>query len=95
MDRERKIIWAPRALGDLANIFEFIQQDKPLAAKEFVNQFIHAVEKLARHPNLGRFIPEIGKIRYRELIHGEYRIFHEIREKDILIFRILHSKRLF
>ena len=60
-----------------------------------MKQVLSSVEKLVSFPHLGRFIPEIGKSRYREIIMGEYRIFHEVREKGILIFRIFHSKQLF
>lgn len=95
MDRSRKIIWAPKAYEDLKESFEYISQDNPAAAKIWVNQIFSNIEKLARFPQLGRLIPEIGKSRYCEIMIGEYRIFHEVREKEILIFRIFHSKRLF
>ena len=95
MERERKIIWAPRASEDLKEGFDFIAVDNTSAAQAWVSKVFAGVEKLAVFSNLGRMIPEIGQSRYRELTIGDYRIFHEVREKEILVFRIFHSKRQF
>lgn len=91
----KKIIWAPRALEDLKDARDFIALDNPKKAEMFVADIIDRIEKLARFEKLGRMIPEIGESRYREFIVSEYRVFHEIRDHDVLIFRVLHSKRLF
>ena len=95
MESQRKIIWAFAASQDLKENFDYIAVDHPAAAQVWVKQIILQIEKLISFPHLGRTIPEIGKSRYREIILGDYRIFHEVREKEILIFRIFHSKRLF
>ena len=91
----RKVVWSPSAVEDLEAIFETIQGDSPSRAREWVKSVVRSAGRLAHFPRLGRLIPEIGRSRYREIILGEHRLFHEVREKEILIFRILHSKRLF
>ena len=91
----RKISWAPAALADLKEAFDYIELDHPERARAWVKQILAHIEKLARFPKLGRMIPEIGQARYRELVSGEYRIFHEITDKELRIFRLLHSRRLF
>ena len=91
----KKITWAPRALEDLKDAHDFIALDNPGKAEGFLSELVDRVEKLARFEKLGRVIPEIGESRYREFIVGEYRIFHEVRDRDLLVFRALHSKRLF
>ena len=90
----KKILWAPRALEDLKDAHDFIALDNPGRAEAFVLDMVDRVEKLARFEKLGRVIPEIGESRYRELIVGPYRVFHEKRDQDVLVFRVLHSKRL-
>ena len=95
MAKERRITWSPSALQDLKDAFEFISADRPKAAHEFLGRIVNQIGKLARFPQLGRTIPEVGKSRYRELIVGEYRIFHEVSEKEVLIFRIIHSRQSF
>ncbi len=91
----KKIIWAPRALEDLKDVHDFIALDNPKKAETFVSDIVDRIEKLARFEKLGHVIPEIGESRYREFIVGEYRVFHEIRDHDVLVFRVFHSKRLF
>ena len=95
MERQRKIIWALAATQDLKDNFDYIAEDHPRAAQDWIKQIFSNIEKLTSFPHLGRVIPEIEKSRYREILIGEYRIFHEVREKEILVFRIFHSKRLF
>lgn len=91
----RKVVWAPSALSDLRDVYDYIQMDSPSRARVAVNDILNHVEKLSRFIKLGRVIPEIGESRYREIIIGNYRIFHEVRAREIFIFRILHAKRLF
>ena len=91
---QRKIVWASSAYQDFREGFEYIAQDNRIAAQAWIKQILASIERLASFPHLGRVIPEIGKSRYREIIVGEYRIFHEVREKEILIYRVFHSKRL-
>ena len=95
MVRPRHITWTPVALRDLREIFDYIAVDSRAEAKAFIERIIRSTEKLARFPKRGRTIPEIGHSRYRELIVGPYRIFHEIRKKEVFIFRVFHSRRLF
>lgn len=95
MVAERKIIWAPKALEDLKSGFDYIAVDSPRRAHNWLDHILKKIEQLRRFPKRGRLIPEIGKSRYRELVVDEYRIFHEIREKEVLIFRIFHTRRLF
>ena len=45
---------------------------------------------------MGRVIPEIGRVRYRELIEGNYRLMYELLDEDIiLIQRVIHQARDF
>ena len=91
----RRIVWAPSAYEDLRNAFEFIRLDNAKAAEDWVKEILVKARKLAAFPKLGRVIPEIGLSRYRELIIGDYRIFHEVMTHRLLIFRVLHSKRMY
>ena len=91
----RRIIWAPATIADLEEAYEFIRADSLSRADTWRDKVFQSVEKLAVFPKMGRVTPEIGQSRYRELIFGEYRLFHEVREKEIYVFRLLHSKRRF
>lgn len=91
----KKVIWAPNALVDLKEAYDYICLDNLARAKRMAEDIIDRVEKLSRFTKLGRVIVEIGESRYRELIIGNYRIIHEIRNNIILIFRAFHAKRMF
>ena len=92
----RKITWSPAALDDLQKSFRFISTASPRRAHEWLEHLFGQVERLARFPGIGRQIPELGrKLRYRQVIVGDYRIFHEVRDKEVFIFRVLHSRQMF
>jgi len=92
----RKIIWSPAALDDLQKSFRFISTTSPRRAHEWLEHLFGQVERLARFPGIGHQIPELGrKLRYRQVIVGDYRIFHEVRDKEVFIFRVLHSRQMF
>ncbi len=85
------IQWTSLALEDLLSIREYIQKDKPLAAKETAARIKKTVERLSRFPKSGRILKTIPQI--REVIFGNYRIFYRIRKNHVEIFRIYHGKR--
>jgi toxin ParE1/3/4 len=49
-----EIIWRASALNDLEAVREFIAQDNPLAAARVLTAIRDAVDRLGRHPSLGR-----------------------------------------
>lgn len=83
-----KIVWSPLALARVENIAQYIAEDKPSAAIEWVDGIFDAVERLADFPDSGRVVPEVGGRRIRELILGAYRIIYSVRDQvDILTVR--------
>lgn len=92
----RKITWSPAALDDLQRSFRFISTVSPCRAHEWLERLFGKVERLAKFPGIGRQILELDrKARYRQIIVDDYRIFHEVRNKEVFIFRILHSRQIF
>jgi addiction module RelE/StbE family toxin len=89
-----KIIWSPLAVDRAAEIAEYIAQDNPTAAEDWVNAvFIH-VEQLKKFPESGRIVPEINNYFFRELVYGNYRIIYRIEEKRVSILTIRHGKQI-
>ncbi len=89
-----KIIWSPLAIDRVAEIANYIAQDKPTAAEKWVDEVFSKVEVLISSPKLGRVVPEINKDQYREVIYGNYRIVYRIEEKHISILTVRHGKQL-
>lgn len=89
-----KIIWSPLAQHKLNDIADFIAQDKPGAALNWVESVLDQVENLASFPNSGRDVPELKNEQYKELIIGNYRVVYKILEKEIHILTIRNFKQL-
>ena len=89
-----KIIWSPLAIARDSEIAEYIAQDKPSAAEDWVNTVFSKIEQLESSPKIGRVIPEIKNDQFRELIYGNYRIIYRIEKKQISILTIRHGKQI-
>lgn len=91
----RKVIWSPRALDDLQQGFYFISDESPRRAHGWLEQVFRQIERLSHFPEIGHPIPELGKrSKYRQIVVGNYRVFHEVRKKKVFIFRILHNRQI-
>src|SRR4051812_18634404 len=92
-----RLRWTSQALDDIDELANFIAQDSPKHADEFVKDIIRSTEQLKYFPLSGRIIPDQPDQNLRELIHKKYRIMYEYFEKDELIeiHVIWHSARLF
>jgi addiction module RelE/StbE family toxin len=89
-----KIIWSPLAVDRASEIAEYIAQDNPTAAENWVNAVFTKVEQLTTFPETGRIVPEINNYFFRELIYGNYRIIYRIEEKRVSILSIRHGKQI-
>ncbi|MDX9841844.1 MAG: type II toxin-antitoxin system RelE/ParE family toxin [Desulfobulbus sp.] len=87
------IVWSPLALDKVAEIAGYIARDKPLAAEKWVKAVFAKVEQLEISPELGRVVPEIGALQFRELIYSQYRIVYRIEEKRISILTVRHGRQ--
>lgn len=83
-----RIVWSPLALERVEDIAQYIAEDKPSAAAEWVEGIFDTVERLSDFPESGRIVPEVGGRRIREVIFGAYRIIYSVRDQiDILTVR--------
>jgi len=89
-----KIIWSPLAVDRASEIAEYIAQDNPTAAENWVNAVFTNVEQLNKFPESGRFVPGINNNFFRELMYGNYRIIYRIEENRISILTIRHGKQI-
>jgi len=88
------IIWSPLAVDRASEIADYIAQDKPSAAKKWIDTIFSKVEKLKSSPEIGRIVPEINDSQFRELIYGNYRIIYRIETKQISILTIRHGRQI-
>jgi toxin ParE1/3/4 len=89
-----KIVWSPLAVDRASEIAEYIAQDKPSSAENWINRVFSKVEELKSFPEIGRIVPEIRNKQFRELIYSNYRIIYRIEKKQISILTIRHGKQI-
>jgi plasmid stabilization system protein ParE len=94
-----KLAFSREARSDLVRLRAFIAKHNPSAAEHIAKRLIQGIERLLRHPRLGRRVtvapdqlaPEeirdwpIGPI-------GDYVVRYLITEDKIVVLRIWHSK---
>jgi toxin ParE1/3/4 len=87
-----KLIVSPQAVEALREIEEYIGNDNPKAAVEFVDRLVERFSELARFPGIGKRRDEIRK-GYRSIVEGEYLIFYRTVNDVVEIMHVVHGKR--
>ncbi|MGD0662558.1 MAG: type II toxin-antitoxin system RelE/ParE family toxin [Syntrophorhabdales bacterium] len=86
------IILLPRAVADLAEIWDYISDDNEARADAFIDLLDRKIQMLAARPQMGRAREELAE-GLRSFPVGRYVIFYRSTPKNIEIVRILHSAR--
>ncbi len=92
-----KVIIAPSAQADLANLVRYVARHNPEAAARLGYELIARAEKLAAFPESGRVVPEFRQPNLREALCRSYRVIYRLRssEQRIDIIRFWHAARGF
>jgi toxin ParE1/3/4 len=88
-----KVEFSPTALFDLEDIADYIAQDNPMAAEQWVDKLVPGAEKVASHPRSGRAVPEVGDPKIREVLVGQYRVIYRLEEKRLLVLTVIEGHR--
>jgi toxin ParE1/3/4 len=86
------IIKRPRALSDLAEIWDYIADDSEARADAFVATIDAKFQTLAKQPGIGRLRDELAA-GLRSLPVGRYIIFYLPLTEGVDIIRVLHGAR--
>ena len=86
------IIKRPRALSDLAEIWDYIADDSEARADAFVATIDAKFQTLAKQPGIGRLRDELAA-GLRSLPVGRYIIFYLPLAEGADIIRVLHGAR--
>jgi len=89
-----RIIWSPLAMERVVEYGEYIAQDNPKAAAEWVEGVIEEVERLKDYPEQGRMVPEVKRSDVREIFFKGHRIVYRVESKHIFILTVRHTRRL-
>ena len=92
-----KVIIAPSARSDLADIVRYVARHNSDAAARLGYELIKRAEGVAAFPEIGRVVPEFQQPDLREVICRSYRIIYRQRRdgERIEIVRFWHGARGF
>ncbi|MBI3574825.1 MAG: type II toxin-antitoxin system RelE/ParE family toxin [Gammaproteobacteria bacterium] len=83
------------ALDDLTEIRHFYTAEgAPEVGARFVAEIFEHVERLQKHPDIGRVVPEFGNPMLRELIHVPFRVVYWREKRRVSVIRVWRSERL-
>jgi plasmid stabilization system protein ParE len=85
-----KIRYLPRAVGDLAEIGEFIAERNPAAARAVEGKIR---ETVSEHPEIGRALDQRPGVRVMPVVRYPYLIFYESVGAELLILHVRHGAR--
>lgn len=89
-----KVVWTNESLNRLIEIEDFIAEENPNKAIEFIDFLIEKAEIITENPKIGRIVPEFSNPILRELIVKNYRIVYRITKTRIEILTVFESHRL-
>jgi plasmid stabilization system protein ParE len=88
-----RLIWAPVALEQAEAALDYIAQDRPAAAARWLDGLFQRVDVLRDLPEQGRLVPEARRRDLRELIYGSYRVIYRVRQEEVSILLVRHSRQ--
>ena len=88
-----QVIYAPEADDDLAAIVDYIAQDKPKAARDWLLKIRETCETLATQPGSGEERKGFGVAGCRSFSVGQYAVFFRPIDGGIEIARVIHGSR--
>lgn len=83
----------PGAAQDITEIWEFIAEDSPLAARRVREQIMDAIGKLVPFPNQGHKRPDLTTRPLRFRVVRDYLIAYAPEEKPLVVIAVLHGRR--
>ena len=86
--------WTHTALEHLVAIFERIERDSPLYARQVIDRLIGRTEQIATFPLAGRIVPEYDSQHIRELLEGPYRLIYLVKADQIDVLALVHGAQL-
>ena len=87
-----KIHWSKTAQQNIEEIADYIAQDSPFYAINFVERILQDIEKLSVFAKIGRIVPEFKKEYIREIIFHNYRIVYKAEKDCVFIVSICHGR---
>jgi toxin ParE1/3/4 len=88
-----KVVWSPTARARAIAAVDYIAQDRPAAALEWLDGMVSRVEMLSEIPEQGRVVPEWNEPGVREIMYHPYRVIYEVSKDRVEILTLSHQRQ--
>jgi addiction module RelE/StbE family toxin len=88
-----KVRWTRLALADLASARDRLMEENPAAAATMLRALARAIQRLRRHPRMGKIVPERLSLGYREVVLPPYRLVYAVVGSEVHLLRFWHARR--
>jgi antitoxin ParD1/3/4/toxin ParE1/3/4 len=93
MSSEQGFALHPLAAQDITDIWEYIVEDNPLAARRLREDILNAIRALASFPHQGYKRPDLTSRPLRFTLVREYLIAYAPDEKPLWVVAVMHGRR--
>ena len=93
MSAEQGFALHPLAAQDITDIWEFIAEDNPLAARRVREDILSTLRRLVPFPHQGHRRPDLTSRPLRFILLREYLIAYAPDEKPLCIIAVMHGRR--
>ena len=92
-----RVLWSDSALERAAELFDFIAEENPAAAKRAIEDLFDRVQALSDHPQLGRRLSAEIDSSLRRLVIGNYITIYQVEEESqtVNIVAVRHFRERF
>jgi len=86
-----ELFWTPEAIQDREDIYDFIEQENPIAALELDELFSEAAQRLLDNPNSGRqgLVADSQEL----VVHKHYMLVYDTVWGEVRILNVVHTAR--
>lgn len=88
-----EVIFTDRFLDRVEEFSDHIALDNIPKAVTWAEEIFDRCRQLQTNPNSGRMVPEFKRPEIRELIHGNYRLIHEVKPSQVDMLTIWHTSQ--
>jgi toxin ParE1/3/4 len=88
-----RVRYTARARSDLRDIFDYISNDNPEAARRVRHAIFDAIQLIAARPGIGIRNVRDADMRSKLVLRYPYRVHYSVEDGDIWIIHIRHTAR--
>ena len=87
------LIWTENAISHITEFINDARTDTEETAKNYMNKLVDYVDTLENMNKIGKNLNcMISNYKLRQLIYKSHRIIYTIKENDVVILAVLHTK---